>query len=237
MREGTVTICSIFPMESIARRDLFQPTNIFHLPAAEKGKVTTLRVRDQVQPENVGHGRHFPIQIVAEEVAQDIVRIWVTGRLFPGIPDGAQPGIWIPENWQTPTDEETARMERAQDLYANAVIDQADRYERNNDIDSINETHHVMAEYRGITGRKWQTGSLRRDTSTCPFCDTSVPKRIAKCPNCKEIIDAPLYEALIRARQSGEAGTVQEAPKAEAPEPTEDAFDFDMDIDDLQPVK
>lgn len=57
-----------------------------------------------------------------------------------------------------------------------------------------------LKAFNQITGQKvtrpWTTQAAMEAMQSCEFCGSQVKPGLAKCPNCKEIIDATLYEKL-----------------------------------------
>lgn len=196
------TIVSIFPRQCEERYNLFHPKSHYVLPAAKPGTVATLRVDDQHESEYVGFQRSVEKLVTARVLAESLVRSWTMGRSFAGMPEGAQPGIWIADE-EIPTKKQVLespqfkQMEVAQDRYANAIIAQADKAQLGGKAHLVvSDEHRAMATYLGISGRPWQEQLKREDLVKCPFCAQMADKDAAVCPHCARVINPERYAEL-----------------------------------------
>jgi predicted nucleic acid-binding Zn ribbon protein len=197
------TIVSIYPRECRHVKSLFTPTTTFILPAAEKGKYTTLRIEPQVQGvyvgrDNAGAQMHMPRQITVDEVANDCVRVWTMGSGWQGMPENAAPGIWKADEPE-PTPEQILNSTQykvafdLQNKFFEAKVRRADDFDRRNQRYNINEEYLVAADWIGVTGRPWQEELKAENSKLCQWCGRNIPSGALKCAYCQEVVDYERY--------------------------------------------
>jgi hypothetical protein len=66
--------------------------------------------------------------------------------------------------------------------------------------ETIRPNQHILAAKRlGLDPRaeRWMQNAVPEAArTTCGYCGVSIPEKVAKCPNCHEIVDQELYDSL-----------------------------------------
>lgn len=204
----SVTICSIYPIRLTAERNGFQPTPVFGIAAAPRGKFSRLTVEDSY--EFVYQGQGLPRlrqDWSALELATSLVLDWKKAAHSSLIESpNAQIGVWVHEGAEKLDDKAilSSNLYRAalasQEAYANHYCSIADTlYHDPNRRGEITEKHRKLASWLGITDKDrhpWISFTTTADAISCPMCGKRCTAGVALCSGCSHVLDQGLYREL-----------------------------------------
>jgi hypothetical protein len=109
---------------------------------------------------------------------------------------------WLRERFK-PKPDELAKARTALNKHLNALVQEARSAAAQGQKaleDTVRPDQHIRAaQMLGLDpqAERWmQNAVAEKPRETCRFCGVSITKGVAKCPNCKEVIDRKLYEKL-----------------------------------------
>ncbi len=109
---------------------------------------------------------------------------------------------WLRERFK-PTKEELAKAHKALTGHLNALVQEARSAAAQGQKameDTIRPAQHILAaQMLGLDpqAERWmQNAVAEAPRSKCKYCGVSITTGVAKCPNCREIVDKKLYEKL-----------------------------------------
>lgn len=122
-----------------------------------------------------------------------------------GAKDSANPEKqrwWLRERFR-PTKDELAKAHAALNKRLNALVQEARSAAAQGQKameDTIRPGQHILAaQMLGLDpqAERWMQNAVAEKARVkCDFCGVSMPDGVAKCPNCKEIVNEELYEQL-----------------------------------------
>jgi len=232
------TICSVFYKELTARRN-YKSANehrpggymtTWRLPAAEKGKYSTLVVEDMVEQFRImSDAPPSELRVFADGaggVAEDILNEF-TGHV-PGETFGA-PGIFICYDNDVkdasgkvitaatePSARELDAAIKRQTRWCTWQEMDADSKWINGRRSEIYDQHRDAATWLGHENKEWMKPPQQDDIGHCPVCGSQTINNPMVCPNCTKIID---YERFFNyERQQREFKEKYEAMERDAAE-------------------
>ena len=123
-----------------------------------------------------------------------------------GAKDAANPDKqrwWLRERFK-PKKEEREKALALLNKHLNALVQEARSAAAQGQKaleDTVRPDQHIRAaQMLGLDpqAERWmQNAVAEKPRETCRFCGVSITKGVAKCPNCKEIVDKKLYEKLM----------------------------------------
>lgn len=119
--------------------------------------------------------------IPALMVAEDLVRVWSSGRMTESAAGG--PGIARFDR-SRPLDEQLASLWSRQDQYFRELVFQADRFHEKKEWNNITNLHRKAAEYLGGELRPWFQPLQGSATKDCPACQNRMERMAIVCSKC-----------------------------------------------------
>lgn len=202
------TIISLWPEKRRERRNQYEPTHVYEIPAAPEGGFSRLKIVDQRQNQYMGNETFMKIVVPAREVAEDIAQ---SASKFKVGAHGHM-GIYVHEI-DDPTDEQilassqhALAVQENEALMHGIVTDARQLFAQGQPLQPY---HHMAAKHLRISGEKWQDRNVTRDaTKTCQFCSAVLMSASVICGTCKEIVDQQGYDALKSAQRPAPAPDV-----------------------------
>lgn len=119
--------------------------------------------------------------IPAIMVADDLVRVWSSGRMTESAAGG--PGIMRYQK-NVPLDEQLESLWQRQTLYFRELVFQADRFHEQKQWNNITNLHRKAAEYLGGELRPWFQPLQGTATKECPACQNRMERLAIVCAKC-----------------------------------------------------
>jgi hypothetical protein len=168
---GEVFIVSLAPY-AVASAN--RPFGTYLVPAAPKGGYTVYRVKDAIDTRQLGDGQHFPHAIQARALAEDLIR------------DVREHGVFVSET-EKPDPEALAHAKEQSLLYLRKQVENANaEFRQHGNVSLIGEHPKAAAEMLGMKP-EWLSKPV--DQITCPACQERVSPLVARCTNCRAMLD------------------------------------------------
>lgn len=182
-QSGPRLILSVFPLpQSLELRH--EGLKQYYLPAAPKGKYSTLLVHDTFAWNRNWHADAFELfqaPISAASVAENLIQRWSNGLI--GTKDGLGPGIMICAGLE-PTPEEIDVVNQRQSDYFSSLINEADTLFGREEFTAITDTHRLAADWMGVNDREWAKPITRVEMRACPACAEQIRGAAKVCRWC-----------------------------------------------------
>ena len=197
------TVVSLVPFDIREEKPGLFP-NVFFLPASDMRNPQVLRVGTAKHYVYLDQDRgHLPVRTPATEVAQSVVRDYVTSQQRVG-PDSQPALFWVPGDVSAKkiVDEHTelivAALER-QSKWFTLVCQQADddwqKYHRHT---VVSDVQRKMAQILGWNPEQheWMSPNLTATGIRCPACGTLALMGASVCPHCQCVLDPERFKTL-----------------------------------------
>jgi len=199
MESLKATVVSMFPMEISEAKPGLYP-GYFVIPAAPIGGMSLLVIGDSVYYQETKNEQMTQVRVPYSTVAESIVNDFMQGHIGRIVGEAEPALFWVPgghdegslQKHFKPTILEKERKQI--EWFKQLIMIADDVWSRTRRHTSVSELQRHAARRLSIA-RPWL---LKVDSDDlCKFCKAETPFGAVVCPNCRQIIDLPGYEALI----------------------------------------